>query len=93
LVLLCSHHHRLMHEGGFSMRRDASGAFCFKRPDGRAIPRGGYCHEDIADDFAIRDDPIDATANPSAEVRETREVYWIGSRYAVRSMTVADCRS
>jgi hypothetical protein len=90
-VLLCSHHHRLMHEGGFSLRRDAGGAFCFRRPDGRAIPRGGYHDEDWTDDFATDHhgsgvlngsglaNGSDA-ANPSAEVRETRAVYRSGSR-------------
>jgi hypothetical protein len=82
-VLLCSHHHRLMHEGGFSMRRDASGALCFKRPDGRAIPRGGYRYEDWTDDFIAGHRGSDV-ANPSAEVRETRAVYASGSRKASR---------
>ena len=78
-VLLCSHHHMLMHEGGFTMRRDASGALCFKRPDGRTIPRGGYRYEDMADDFLIAGDPGGAAANPSAEVREPRVVYRIAA--------------
>jgi hypothetical protein len=88
-VLLCSHHHRLMHEGGFSMRRDATGALCFKRPDGRAIPRGGYRYEDMTDDFAIGDDPIGAAANPSPEVREPRAAYWIEPRSVGRALTAA----
>ena len=36
LVQLCSHHHRLVHEGGFTVERRA-GAVCFRRPDGRTI--------------------------------------------------------
>ena len=37
LLLLCRHHHRLVHEGGFRVRRTPGGA-TFMRPDGRAIP-------------------------------------------------------
>ncbi len=36
LVQLCSHHHRLVHEGGFTVER-RQGAMCFRRPDGRPI--------------------------------------------------------
>lgn len=38
LVLLCSHHHRLVHEGGFKVGRNANTALVFRRPDGRVIP-------------------------------------------------------
>ncbi|MFK8019136.1 MAG: DUF222 domain-containing protein [Pseudomonadales bacterium] len=38
LVLLCSKHHHLVHEGGFSVRRSAGGKLRFARPDGRTIP-------------------------------------------------------
>jgi hypothetical protein len=37
LVVLCRHHHRLVHEGGFSVRRTAIGELEFRRPDGRLI--------------------------------------------------------
>ena len=57
LTLLCSHHHRLLHEGGFAIHRDANGDVYFRRPDGRVIPRFGYRLADIRDE-------------PSAEVRE-----------------------
>jgi hypothetical protein len=50
LTLLCSHHHRALHEGRFRIRRDADGAFYFQRPDGRAIPKAGYRLGDILDD-------------------------------------------
>ncbi|MFA5787234.1 MAG: DUF222 domain-containing protein [Actinomycetota bacterium] len=38
LLQLCRHHHRLVHEGGFSVRAEAAGGFSFSRPDGRAVP-------------------------------------------------------
>jgi hypothetical protein len=90
LVLLCTHHHRLLHEGGFAIRRDAQGELYFRRPDGRVIPRGGYRLEDRVDETAgAVDSDTDAdaraewSANPSAEgfctdaVREARGVYLI----------------
>ncbi|HEX5049052.1 MAG TPA: DUF222 domain-containing protein [Gammaproteobacteria bacterium] len=61
VVLFCTHHHRLFHEGGFSIRRDANGELEFVRPDGRVIPRCGYRLDDMVDDF-VTDAP-----NPSAE--------------------------
>jgi hypothetical protein len=38
LVLLCSRHHRLVHEGGFSLARKPGGALVFRRPGGRVVP-------------------------------------------------------
>jgi len=37
LVQLCRHHHRLLHEGGYTVDGHASGALVFRRPDGRRI--------------------------------------------------------
>lgn len=45
LVHLCTHHHRLLHEGGFTVRAVAGGGFEFRTPRGRplhdapAVPR------------------------------------------------------
>lgn len=42
LVQLCRHHHRLVHEGGYSVERRAGHGLVFRRPDGRtlhAVPR------------------------------------------------------
>jgi hypothetical protein len=38
LSLLCSHHHHLVHEGGWSVERTADGDLCFRAPDGGALP-------------------------------------------------------
>lgn len=40
LVLLCRHHHRLLHEGGYRLERMRDGALSFRRPDGRRIEPG-----------------------------------------------------
>jgi hypothetical protein len=37
LVMLCRHHHRLVHESGFEVRMLDDGALRFSRPDGRAV--------------------------------------------------------
>jgi hypothetical protein len=50
LMLLCSHHHRLVHEGGFSIFVENDGQQSFRRPDGRAVPACGYRPEDQADE-------------------------------------------
>lgn len=87
LTLLCTHHHRLLHEGGFRIRRDHGGAIYFERPDGRVIPRHGYRVEDVLDDSAESDiEPAAQLAaivhgrSPSAEVRERRGVYRLDAR-------------
>ena len=36
-MLLCTYHHRLVHEGGFSIKAHADGGFYFLRPNGRPV--------------------------------------------------------
>jgi hypothetical protein len=90
LKLVCRHHHRLVHEGGFKIRRDAHGELYFVRPDGRVIPRSGYRREDVEDDFVEQDAahgvmrPRHASSSAEddemrAEVRETRGTYRIAA--------------
>ncbi len=42
LVLLCTKHHTLVHEGGFRIEKDFRDAWFFVRPDGIAVPDCGY---------------------------------------------------
>jgi len=37
LVTLCTTHHRLVHEAGFSIQRNGDGTYYFVRPDGRPV--------------------------------------------------------
>jgi hypothetical protein len=37
LLALCSHHHRLVHEGRFAIQRNAERAYYFTRPDERPL--------------------------------------------------------
>jgi len=64
LMLLCSRHHRLVHEGGFRIDKDYRDRWIFKRPDGRAVPQCGYRTVDMIDDGVNEND----STNPSAEV-------------------------
>jgi len=61
LLLLCSHHHGLVHEGGFRIERDYQNSWFFKRPDGRAVPSCGYRAQDMIDEGI--DDGIDELSN------------------------------
>jgi hypothetical protein len=85
LALLCTYHHRLLHEGGFGIVKEADDTLRFMTADERTIPQHGYRREDFVDD-----DARDANENPSAEgfctttgrhdferseVRETAPVY------------------
>jgi hypothetical protein len=99
MTLLCTHHHRQLHEGGFRIVRDEGGTLRFVTADGRSIPRNGYRLEDFVDDDVGAEE---ADPNPSregfctttvqpewepSEVRETAAVYRLrrdaGSRLAL----------
>lgn len=67
LTLLCSHHHRALHEGRFAIRRDGLGGIYFQRADGRVIPKGGYRLDDVLDDDVETGDAASPGAEPSAE--------------------------
>jgi hypothetical protein len=50
MTLLCTHHHRMLHEGGFGIVRGDGGQLRFVTDDGRTIPRQGYRLEDFVDE-------------------------------------------
>jgi len=50
LLLLCSRHHRLVHEGGYRIDKDFQDRWIFRRPDGIAVPACGYRNVDRVDD-------------------------------------------
>ena len=62
MTLLCTYHHRMLHEAGFSIEKDADETLRFVTADGRTIPRCGYRLEDFVDD-----DVGGAGSGPSAE--------------------------
>lgn len=50
LMLLCTRHHRLVHEDGFLIEKDYRDCWFFRRPDGVAVPQCGYHPADMQDD-------------------------------------------
>jgi len=64
-MLLCSQHHKLVHEGCFTLQRDYQNHWFFKRPDGRAVPACGYHTRDIMDDDI---EEISRQAGPRSEL-------------------------
>lgn len=81
LLMLCSFHHRLLHEGGYRIRRDCHGEHYFVQADGRAIPRCGYREDDYVDDDESDSPSMEGSlsagrrGNHSGEVRESRGIY------------------
>lgn len=76
LMLLCSKHHALVHEGGFTIEKDYRDCWFFRRPDGIAVPACGYRPEDTTDDGV-------ETANEYLEGDTSAEV-WCASAEARR---------
>jgi hypothetical protein len=93
MTLLCTYHHRLLHEGGFGLVKEADGALRFVTADGRTIPRQGYRLEDFVDDD-VGDNPNNGPSREGlyaakalrdferAEVREPRAVYGLSAAWA-----------
>jgi len=50
LMLLCTRHHTLVHEGGFRIEKDFQDRWSFLRPDGIAVPACGYRSQDMIDE-------------------------------------------
>jgi len=50
LMLLCTRHHTLVHEGGFRIEKDFQDRWSFLRPDGIAVPKFGYSSQDMIDE-------------------------------------------
>ena len=69
LMLLCSHHHRLVHEGGFQIFVDCDGCRSFRRPDGRAVPACGYRTEDQDDEYLESEATFSRTPPQSGNLR------------------------
>jgi hypothetical protein len=82
MTLLCTHHHRMLHEGGFSIVKEGGDTLRFVTADGRTIPRCGYRLEDFVDDDIGGD--IGGDTNPSAEGLCTTTVPRDGERTEVR---------
>ena len=83
LVLLCRRHHRAVHEEGFRVTVDASGAAAFVRPDGRPLPAAppaphwtGLPLEPTAKRLAAAGMDIDGTSATPAWRGERLDLKW-----------------
>jgi len=78
MTLLCTYHHRMLHEGGFSIAKEADETLRFITADGRTIPRNGYRLDDfVDDDVSEADDGPSAEGFCTDEVREPAMIYRI----------------
>jgi hypothetical protein len=80
MTLLCTYHHRALHEGGFRIVKEADDTLRFVTADGRSIPPQGYRLEDFVDD----DIGGDSDEGPSREGFCTTRVQSEGQRAEVR---------
>jgi hypothetical protein len=55
----------LVHEGGYRIVKDYQDRWCFKRPDGIAVPECGYSSDHSKDDQIHNSSVL--VKNPSAE--------------------------
>jgi hypothetical protein len=65
LVLLCRRHHRAVHEGGFTIARDAGGSTRVYRPDGSVLPHvpdAPVLHADLVSTHAARGVAVDGSS-------------------------------
>ena len=81
LSLLCSRHHRAVHEEGYQVVRGPDGALRFKRPDGRPLP-------EVPLPAAVPGDPVEAlrARHDSDGLRLTARTAcptWLGERLNV----------
>ncbi len=105
LILLCSHHHRLVHEGGFTVATRRDGSRYFARPDGRPVEVGVSTVNPTGDtreiDNTLESDNIHETDNiqeaadqPSNEVRESIAPYLVHSVGSLSAESGGhDCRA
>jgi hypothetical protein len=65
-LLLCSTHHRLLHEGGFTIQKNFAGEWYFRNDDGKALPQFPAPALPIEPELSLPIDP----ANPDNPSRD-----------------------
>jgi hypothetical protein len=77
LMLLCTKHHTLVHEGGFRIEKDFTDRWYFMRPDGIAVPSCGNHARDMLDE-------------DTGEVSNSYEIPPAGGMLSVAERTVSE---
>ena len=93
MTLLCTHHHKKLHEGGFSIVKEADDTLRFLTADGRTIPRCGYRLEDFVDDDVGDDETADAPRGGFCTTTVQREWERAEVREPARGLSLAADRS
>ena len=76
-VLLCTQHHRLVPEGGYSIEHDQTQQRFFRRPDGRAVPVCGYRLDDWQDEDIGDTELTLHGVGANNEIRENSREFYI----------------
>jgi hypothetical protein len=76
-MLLCSRHHKLLHEGGYSIRKDFQGNWSFRTSGGRLIPDSPMFKLDYYDNPSPNPSR-DGFENDGPSVSEPVAVYAVG---------------
>jgi len=88
LVLLCRHHHRLVHEGGYQVRHNARKQLQFKTPTGTVIP------DTIAIRAADGQTPLRTVATDGRPGWDGGQIDWsLAVDGLMRASTGSDCRT
>lgn len=65
-ILLCSTHHRLLHEDGFTIQKDYSGEWYFRNEKGRALIDVPVLRPKMAEGFEVCEPPVEYFASRGA---------------------------
>ncbi len=76
LILLCSHHHCLVHESGFTVATRRDGSRYFARPDGRPVEIGMSYATTGVNTQETRDEQVDEVRESSAPYLITAPVHF-----------------
>lgn len=78
VLFLCGHHHRLVHEGGYTVEGDPRQGLVFRRPDGREIPHAPPLPGGEAGEVPRRNRRLGLAIGP-----DTVTGHWCGDRLSV----------
>ena len=63
-LLICSRHHRLLHEGEFTIQKDCTGNWYFRNNLGKIIPEGPFFNAPDDEDMCLNESDIPIRENP-----------------------------